>query len=344
MHCILLGVVKSLLEIWFNPLFKKKPFYFNLFARKLLNERILKLKLCSFVSRKIRTLDNRKFFKANEYRTLLIYILPIILRGILHERYYAHFCTLSAAIYELLAESISVDRLSVIEGTLTKFVCDFEKLYGSYNVTMNLHRVLHIVDSVRYCGPLWATSLFHFEGNNGSLIKYISGSQDILMQISFKYGLNAAMNKPKYKIHDDIAVFKSRIAITLTEEQKQLFTATGIELDTESNFRAFACMNYKNEKYTSTNYLAATKCIDYFVKCENQTFAKILFFFTYADTDLMMVQRFEKKTSFYQFVELYNDDEYFDIIEISSIVEKMIYIQNTNAHFLVQRPNKIEKD
>lgn len=163
MHGVLLGVVKTLINHWNITANKKEEFFLNKSSRNMLNQRIQSLRLCNFIRRTPRSLEDRKLFKANEYRSMLLYVLPISLKGILQDKYYKHFCLLSSAVYKLLKPKIPVNTLTSIEGDLIKFVAEYEILYGSYRVTMNVHRLLHRVDSVKYSGPLWATSLFSFE-------------------------------------------------------------------------------------------------------------------------------------------------------------------------------------
>lgn len=122
MHCVLLGVLKSLISFWTSTSNKKEPFYIKKLTRSILNQRIESLQLCNFITRKPRSLDDVKLFKANEYRSLLLYVLPITLKRILCEKYYSHFCLLSSAVYKLLEERISLESLKAIEGDLITFI------------------------------------------------------------------------------------------------------------------------------------------------------------------------------------------------------------------------------
>lgn len=42
---------------------------------------------------------------------------------------------------------------------------------------------MHLADSVRALGPLWTHSCFHFEDENGYLLRLIDGTQNIPMQM-----------------------------------------------------------------------------------------------------------------------------------------------------------------
>lgn len=50
-------------------------------------------------------------------------------------------------------------------------------------MTYNAHLLLHLVDSVREWGPLWAYSLYPFESMNGQLGKFVCGNRHAQVQI-----------------------------------------------------------------------------------------------------------------------------------------------------------------
>ena len=59
-------------------------------------------------------------------------------------------------------------------------VCDI-KFYinvGERYYTANVHQLLHLADSVRYLGPLWAHSTFPFEDTNGWLGDLFNGTRN----------------------------------------------------------------------------------------------------------------------------------------------------------------------
>lgn len=50
-------------------------------------------------------------------------------------------------------------------------------------MTLNIHQLVHLSDSVRTLGPLYTHSCFSFEDKNGFLLKTIRGTQNIDSQI-----------------------------------------------------------------------------------------------------------------------------------------------------------------
>lgn len=216
MHNVLLGVVRAILNIWFDPRNSKKNFYLNKKKRLLLDIRLLSIKKCSFIGRSTRSLAKLAYFKANELRNLLLFYLRISLDGLLPKKYIIHFQILSDSIYRLLKTEISCDELNSIEADLNRFVKEYQFFYGGNSMTMNIHLITHLVQTVRNNGPLWTTSMFAFESNNGSLLKLFNGSREVLQQISSKYILRH-IHHVKHVLESTKSI---RTPIVLTDSQK----------------------------------------------------------------------------------------------------------------------------
>ena len=54
---------------------------------------------------------------------------------------------------------------------------------GDPHITINTHNLLHLPDTVKRLGPLWAHSCFSFENANGELFKLFHGSQAVEKQV-----------------------------------------------------------------------------------------------------------------------------------------------------------------
>lgn len=52
-------------------------------------------------------------------------------------------------------------------------------------MTINVHNLLHLPETVKNLGPLWAHSCFAFEAANGELLKLFHGSQKVEKQVSY---------------------------------------------------------------------------------------------------------------------------------------------------------------
>lgn len=171
MHCVLQGVTKRLLTLWFGSTFADKPF--SLYAHvQIVDERLSKIRPPSTISRMPRSISNHvKYWKASELRSwLLFYSIPV-LSDMMDPMYLYHYAAFVEAIFILCSESISEEDLKHSEKLLSFFVYMFSSLYGERICTLNVHSLLHLADSVRSLGPLWAHSCFIFENTNGELLK-----------------------------------------------------------------------------------------------------------------------------------------------------------------------------
>lgn len=129
MHCILLGVVRTLMMSWFDTKHRRKPWYVtpNL---KVLQTRLLNVKSPSFVTRTPRLFKGRAYWKASEYRSWLLFYSPPVLSNILPDAQYQHFILLVGAVYLLLRDSIERRELDLSEMLLGAFVEQVRSLYG----------------------------------------------------------------------------------------------------------------------------------------------------------------------------------------------------------------------
>ena len=183
MHGVLLGIQKLLLTLWFSATHKGKVFNFHNQVSKA-DERLLYVKPTSSVSRLPRSISkDLKYWKASEYRSFLLYYGAPILRGIIDEERFCHYILLVNSIYILLKSGSTHYEIDSAETMLFEFVKMFPELYDRCFMTLNVHQLLHLADSVRYLGPLYTHSCFSFEDKNGVLLKMIRGTQNIDNQI-----------------------------------------------------------------------------------------------------------------------------------------------------------------
>jgi hypothetical protein len=159
----------------------------------------MSLRPTSEISRFPRSLDEIKNFKANEFRALLLYYIPICAKGIQKTEYLRHFQLLSSAVYTLLGTDITTQKLNESRTKLSLFVKDFQIIYEKTNMVMNVHLLNHLTDACINLGPLWSQSAFAFEDFNSVLLNYVKGSTDVLLQISSKYVLDKCYVKNHIK-------------------------------------------------------------------------------------------------------------------------------------------------
>ncbi|XP_044037086.1 uncharacterized protein LOC122868819 isoform X7 [Siniperca chuatsi] len=182
MHSVLLGVSRQLMSLWLDPVNSMKPWYVGQQISRM-DSRLLRLKPPLEITRSPRSLKCRDTWKASEWRAFLLFYAISVLPGILLPAFLEHYFYLSFSIHILLQESISKHDLQLAHESLVCFVEDMKVLYGEENVSFNCHQLIHLTESVLNWGPLWETSAFSFERNNGSLRALLNGINDNPRQI-----------------------------------------------------------------------------------------------------------------------------------------------------------------
>lgn len=114
------------------------------------------------------------------------YSIPC-LKNILLDEHLKSYELFVKSMYVLLTENLSEDKLSQCEEDILDFVNNCQKLYGPKFMTFNVHCLLHMAESVRRNGPLWATSAYPFESNLHQLKQDITGPKGTMHQIATRF-------------------------------------------------------------------------------------------------------------------------------------------------------------
>ena len=110
MHCILLGVVKMLLNLWFDKAYRNESFYAGNLI-KTVDERLTAISLPHYITRTPRSLSQLSHFKASELKAFLLFYGEACMWQILPDEYFQHFLLLVEGTYILLQDSISCTDL-----------------------------------------------------------------------------------------------------------------------------------------------------------------------------------------------------------------------------------------
>lgn len=195
-HLVCLGIVKKLLLMWnFGDLRIRIPFRsVQLISSALIH--LVKNHVPIEFQRKPRSLNYVKKWKATEYRQLLLYSGPFILKNILTNEVYENFITLHVAISILCSKRYCYQQkwLNYAQNLIQCFVKQFGIIYGKHNISYNIHGLLHLVDDVENYGSLDYFSTFQFESYLGHLKKKIHKEDKPFQQIVRRYAELIALN------------------------------------------------------------------------------------------------------------------------------------------------------
>lgn len=182
MHCALLGVARQFAELWFAGV--GEDYYIgDPTNQSIVNERLCGLKPPQCINRPPRALKLRRYWKAAEWQCWVFYYCLPCLKHVLPETYYQHFELFVAALYLLCKTEVTLEDVEIGTTKMTEFVVMTEYLYGEPQMTSNLHTLLHLPKAVLLHGPLWALSCFPFESNMGHILKLVSSSNGVPLQI-----------------------------------------------------------------------------------------------------------------------------------------------------------------
>ncbi|XP_062841554.1 uncharacterized protein LOC134300980 [Trichomycterus rosablanca] len=142
-HNVCLGVTRQLSTLWFDTANSEAAWYIGKQIKEV-DLRLVKIKPPVEITRTPRSMSERKFWKASEWRAfLLFYALPV-LKGILPARFWNHLFLLVFGIYTLLQDKIKTRSVLMSELALKKFVIEFQRLYGKHHMTFNIHLLTHV--------------------------------------------------------------------------------------------------------------------------------------------------------------------------------------------------------
>jgi hypothetical protein len=154
----------SLVSLWTDSKNSDYQFYLNKQAFRLINRLLLKIKYTTEMKRAQRELTHFAYFKATELRNLIYYALVYVLKDSMLSKIYEHFLLYVLFIRLLTKQNISDQDFKIAELLIEEFVKNFATIYGSTNMTFNLHSHLHLVEQCKRFGPLNKISGFPFEG------------------------------------------------------------------------------------------------------------------------------------------------------------------------------------
>jgi len=275
LHSGLIGITKRWIKNIISSKNHSKPFYVGK-MKNVINSRIAKLKVPSFVTRLPRSLDLLAFWKASEYRNFLFfYSLPCLYK-ILPVKYFDHHCLLVESIYTLNKSEIFPSDLRRAKNLITKYCSEYGDLYGLEEETFNVHLLNHYYSCVINSGPLWATSTFQFESQNGIMRTSIHGTMNVAQELVATSKIHCALYTMEYISEIETIRYGDRIIFLGAHQSIQAISNVEVlqylpkiakEYNENSNtFKFYERVRINGIIYTTESYSRATKtCTHYLV-------------------------------------------------------------------------------
>ncbi|KAG5666141.1 hypothetical protein PVAND_017717, partial [Polypedilum vanderplanki] len=180
LHTILLGVMRKMLDLWFDTKSLYPPSIKAKISQKI---SLLSTYEPKEFQRRLRGLEKMKLWKGNELRTFLLFIGPSALKDYISNEHFQHFLLLHIAITILVDESLCIKFNAIAKDLLYKFIEEFSFYYGEKNHSFNVHLLLHICDDVIRNGSLDNFSAFKFESYLGKIKSFVKSPHQPVEQI-----------------------------------------------------------------------------------------------------------------------------------------------------------------
>lgn len=209
MHLCCLGVMKKLiLDFWLR---RKVTTHLGRNGQQRLSAmlRLLASQIPEEFQRTTRDLDDIHRWKATEFRFILLYSGPIILKKILPDDLYQHFLLLHAACRILCSAEWALAYNNEANMFLRSFFLLASRLYGVHCQVLNMHSLIHLTDDVKNMNcTLTALTAFPFENALGKIKKMLRGGNRPLAQISRRLYERYHGNCQKASIPPEFAILK----------------------------------------------------------------------------------------------------------------------------------------
>lgn len=280
MHSILLGVVKQIWELCTGSSNHTKPYYVGLRLEEI-DRRMQSIRTPSFFSRYPGKIEDMKKNKAYDWENILFHFFYPCVVDILPNKYLNNFMLLSTCIFKLLDIHLSNETINIVEKQLDKFVLEFQKLYGKENMYFNIHIVTHLAECAKNFGALWNSSLYPYENGNGMILKFRTGNNHPVVQITNKFVLNKICHNTSLITNNSIKKWHSHIwhpkkTHQLTFCNQQLYQCSNeLIIDEDILVREFSChvkVTYDGIQYCTRKYCEELGYDDSFVKICNDFF------------------------------------------------------------------------
>lgn len=201
MHCCWEGVTIQMANIWFNSKNHNQDWYIG--KPNTINEINAKLKQIQIphTFREMESIDTRSNWKGNkvvfvvlitiaiDWKYWCLYISNHVLKGmvensflntildILPNKYYNHWILFSNVMTLLSQYQLERKYLQTAKTALELFVQEVDSLYGSTEIKINIHQLLHLEADIQSWGLLWTHNSFAFESMNGVLTRFMHGTK-----------------------------------------------------------------------------------------------------------------------------------------------------------------------
>ena len=198
MHLVCLGVVKKTVGLWKRGE-RRLPSRLSPGQIQQLDDRIRSAhKSIPFeFQRKCRPISDCDTWKATEARQFLLYLGPVLLKGIISPAVYEHFLLLCLALRCFSSTDYVSDTewFKFAKNQLGKYVSEFGVFYGAEHIVYNVHSLCHLHLDVEQYGAVDNYSSFPYESFLGKVKSVVRRRTKAIQQIVRRMSESAACSE-----------------------------------------------------------------------------------------------------------------------------------------------------
>ena len=186
MHAVCLSVTRQITELLLLSSSHEKVFYLGRNIAEL-NRRLCMQHPPNEITSCPRSLLQKRFWKASEWRTFCLLCSVQVLNGLLPASYLHHWMLLVTGLYLLMSDKLTEEMIGIAHKCFLKFVYLFPSLYGIENTSYNVHLLLHFGRAAKRWGQVQKFSAFIFEDACGKLLQLYHGTKQVQEQMARKF-------------------------------------------------------------------------------------------------------------------------------------------------------------
>ncbi|KAI0052945.1 hypothetical protein FA95DRAFT_1482442 [Auriscalpium vulgare] len=148
--------------------------------------------------------QDRTYFTSETWSLWSLFLGPVLLRRrFLSNIFYKHFCSLVGLLKICLQFEITDEELEKIRQGFVDWVQEYERLYYQHiphrlpTCPVTIHALLHIADSIKMSGPVWASWAFPIERQCGLLQRAIKSRRNPYVNLDNYISDAAQLNQIK---------------------------------------------------------------------------------------------------------------------------------------------------
>ena len=260
MHSVLEGVIKRFFKLWFedkvdksvddNSNYSLKPFISQI------DQRLLNLKIPSFIPVCPRSVLDYHIWRANEFLAFFIYYLLPSVNGFMRVKFYVNITKLVVALEYLLNRELRESNLEQVKQILRMFVKEVNEIYPENIMLSGMHELLHLTDCALHFGPMNLSNCFQFEEVNRKILRIIFGKDlvgdEFLNNFSILQGLSNFCEN--FSNDTKLNEFIEKYKIIKTSNKKRIHE-NGIKFGPLSDLKdeQFKVLSSINDKLELTN-------------------------------------------------------------------------------------------